>query len=128
MLDRIRAAASIQPYTVEVNSFVNAGIEINYFDEVTIRASGSVNFGGFAGRGGPERISFKEDYDYFGNVLHGSLIGRMRNPPGDRQWFYVGAGGKFTSKAGILELNVNDNDPSNNTGQLKIEISICRAP
>lgn len=110
-----------------VNSYVNTGIQVKCGDMVTIRASGRVTFGDFAGSGGPEGIIFNTDYNYFPDLLHGCLIGRL-SMPGSGGWGYVGR--EYVGKAeqsGVLELDVNDNDPGNNRGAFRVEVTVRRA-
>ena len=111
-----------------MNGFVDTGIPIKRGDGVIIRANGVVTFGVFAGKGGPEGISFNPEYNYFQNIPHGCLIGRVRNTLEDHGWAYIGKGTAWMPDyAGSLELNVNDKDPGNNIGQFKVEIIIYKA-
>jgi len=113
-------------YTVGVNRHVDTGIRLAKGDKFTIRASGEVTFGIMAGSGGPEGIDFLPAYNYFAENKHGCLIGRIRGSDDD-PWFYVGAGGDFIAdRTGELQFNVNDNDPDNNVGEFKVEITVCK--
>jgi hypothetical protein len=110
-----------------VNSYVNTRIAIGRGDRITIRATGLVTFGLLAGQGSPQGIPFNPAYNYFVDLPHGCLIGRVRNTGADDEWAYVGPGTSVVSEtSGILELNVNDNDPDNNVGRFRVEVSVCR--
>lgn len=117
-------------HTVGVNGPITTEVEVKPGDQVSIRASGLVTFGIFAGQGGPEGIQFNPSYSYFPDSPHGCLMGRIRTSGGgdaDR-WFLIGKGTDLTAKeSGILQLNVNDNDPGNNTGEFSVDITVCKA-
>lgn len=124
--DAEESSASVSK-VVLVNSYVNTGIKVKCGDIVTIRASGTVRFGDFAGSGGPEGILFNTDYNYFPDLLHGCLIGRLSRPSNDG-WGYIGSGYTGTAEQmGVLELDVNDRDPANNRGAFRVEITVRRA-
>ena len=115
-------------YVFGVNRFVNTRIVIQRGDKLTIRAAGLVSFGFLAGPGGPQGILFNPDYNYFPDLTHGCLIARVRNTGAEDEWAYVGPGVSVISEVpGILELDVNDNDPDNNVGEFRVEVSLCRA-
>lgn len=117
-------------YSVGVSSFVKTGVQIKRGDKITISASGLVSFGLFAGQGGPEGIQFGTNYNYFSDVPHGCLLARVRHSleEDEDRWSAVGKGLTVTAqKDGTLELDVNDTDPGNNTGQFRVEISVCKA-
>ncbi|MGH7682023.1 MAG: hypothetical protein ACRENN_08560, partial [Candidatus Eiseniibacteriota bacterium] len=97
-------------------------------DKISIRASGEVTFGIMAGSGGPEGINFLPSYNYFQNLNHGCLIGRIaQSDDSDDPWSYIGASADFTAdRSGLLQFNVNDNDPDNNVGEFAVEITVCK--
>ena len=117
-------------YVVGVNGPVTTEVQIRRGDKVRINASGSVTFGVFAGSGGPEGIQFMPSYNHFPDSPHGCLMGRIRGSTDDdtSRWFLIGNAAVLTAEnSGILDLDVNDNDPGNNTGEFRVEISVCRA-
>ena len=112
---------------VLVNGYVNTRIQVRCGDTVGIRASGYVTFGAFAGRGGPEGIAFNNEYNYFKDMLHGCLIGRVSRAD-NGGWRYVGRGGQIVAEeAGVLEFDVNDNDPGNNVDAFTVVVVVRRA-
>ena len=114
-------------FEVGVNHHVDTGIKVAKGDKITIRASGEVTFGIMAGSGGPEGIDFLPSYNYFAELKHGCLIGRIHSVDADDPWSYIGESADFTAdRSGLLEFNVNDNDPDNNVGEFKVEITVCK--
>jgi hypothetical protein len=116
-------------YTVGVNGPTTTGIQIKRGDKIEMHASGEVSFGFFAGSGGPEGIQFNPSYSYYPDSPHGCLIARVRHSTdeGTDPWSYVGKGTVMTAQTdGSFELNVNDKDPGNNTGQFSVEITVCK--
>jgi hypothetical protein len=113
-------------YRVGVNHHVDSGIKVAKGDKISIRASGEVTFGIMAGSGGPEGIDFLPSYNYFENLKHGCLIGRVAASEDD-PWSYIGASADFTAdRSGELQFNVNDNDPDNNVGEFDVKITVCK--
>jgi hypothetical protein len=112
------------------NSFVETSISVNPGDKIKVQATGTIRFGLFAGSGGPEGIIFNPDYNYFVNIPHGQLIGRIRQfeMQDFDGWFSIGEGREFVvRKSGILELAVNDNQPVDNAGEFRVEVTINSA-
>jgi tetratricopeptide (TPR) repeat protein len=127
--------------TFYVNSYVNTGIQVQRGATIRIAASGQVTFGFTAGTGGPGGVNwcYNEEYDgetgstycddynpysYLQDVWHGSLLYRI-NSNGQDEWLPAGVGGEaVATHSGILELNVNDNDPGNNVGKFKVNIEV----
>ena len=113
-------------YEVGVNHHVDSAIKVTKGDKISIRASGEVTFGIMAGSGGPEGIDFLPSYNYFENLKHGCLIGRVAASEDD-PWSYIGASADFTAdRSGELQFNVNDNDPDNNVGEFDVKITVCK--
>ncbi|NJP08731.1 MAG: hypothetical protein HC866_03975, partial [Leptolyngbyaceae cyanobacterium RU_5_1] len=112
------------------NSRITTTISVNLGDTIKVQASGTVRFGAFAGSGGPHGISFRRNYNFFANIPHGQLIGRikqsgMQNLDG---WFPIGQAREFVARtSGVLEFAVNDNQPGDNTGRFRIEVNVDRA-
>lgn len=120
-------ASTSNQYTFNTNSHINTGVSVNPGDVVTIQASGTIRFGFFAGSGGPLGILFNPDYNYFFNLLHGQLMGRVKRfGAGEFDgWFPVGEGTEITvQNQGVLEFAVNDNQPGDNAGSFQIDVTI----
>ncbi len=114
-------------YLFRVNAFLQTGIVIKRGDRLTFSASGTVSFGAFAGSGGPQGINGFRGYNLAaGDFQHGLLIGRIDRNQG---YFAIGTGGVMESANvdGVLDLNVNDADTSNNGGYFEVKINICKA-
>ena len=114
-------------YVFNTNSHVNTGISVNPGDKIKVQASGRIRFGFFAESGGPRGILFNPDYNYFVDILHGQLIGRIRRFGAQDLdgWFSIGEGREFVAKSqGVLEFAVNDNKPGDNAGSFRIEVTI----
>lgn len=112
-----------------VNRYVNTGTAVKRGDKISFTASGEVKFGDWVGWGGPDGIyGVSTSYNHFSNMLHGSLIGRIRteNAGANDGWVYIGYGGEMiASTSGVLELNVNDKQPDNNSGHFEVEVKVC---
>lgn len=77
-LSNLMAARIISPGTLEVDSYVNTTtIKVKKGDRVSLRASGKITLGAFAGDGGPEGISGRTAYNQVENFRHGALLGRI---------------------------------------------------
>ncbi|UAY50976.1 hypothetical protein [Ferruginibacter albus] len=111
-----------KPNIIKVSSYSNyTTIQLKKGDVVTLKASGEVTLGPFAGTTGPEGIDGYTMYNYVPGFKQGSLLGRI----GDGDWFLVGYGQTITCEySGALQLIVNDNDPSNNSGYFDVEYFI----
>lgn len=115
--------------TFPVNSFVNAGITVRNGDKISIKAEGSVRFGDVAGSGSPEGVIFGTFFNYFDNIPHGALVGRIyRAGAADLDdWFYIGKATEgYARSDGILQLNVNDTFPFDNRGKFQVRVKVCR--
>lgn len=109
------------------NSHITTSISVNPGDTIKVQASGTVRFGAFAGSGGPQGISFRSNYNYFKNIPHGQLIGRIKQPGMQNLdgWFPIGEAREFVARtSGVLEFAVNDNQPEDNTGRFRIKVTI----
>jgi hypothetical protein len=125
-----KIARSSNQYVFQTNSHVNTGVSVNPGDTIKIKASGRIRFGFFAGSGGPKGILFNPDYNYFIDMFHGQLMGRIRGfGMADLDgWFAVGEGREIIARgAGVLEFAVNDNKPGDNAGSFRIEVTIDSA-
>lgn len=134
--------------TFNVNNYLNTKLPIQIGDKITVKASGTVFFGLSAGEGDPtgaqnwcyqgyyddsgDGYDCKEHpYNYSQDVRHGGLLGRIKVLSTKSTWYndniYWGKGATLTADvAGILEFNVNDNDPSNNKGFFKVDVEVCK--
>jgi len=123
----INQSVARNSYVFQTNSHINTGVSVNPGDRIKIEASGRIRFGFFAGSGGPKGILFNPEYNYFINLLHGQLMGRIRQFGMQELdgWFPVGEGGEIVAKTqGVLEFAVNDNRPGDNVGSFRIEVTI----
>lgn len=90
-------------------------------DKLQFRASGKITFGVFAGSGDPNGIEGFTSYNMVEGYKHGSLLGKIGN--GD--YFLIGTAKEYTTpNGGELQLIVNDQDPSNNSGSFTVEYSL----
>lgn len=117
-------------YVFNTNSHINTGISVNPGDKIRVQASGRIRFGFIAGSGGPKGILFNPDYNYFVDLLHGQLMGRIRQFGAQDLdgWFAIGEGREFVARSqGVLEFAVNDNKSGDNSGKFRIEVTIVPA-
>ena len=115
--------AQIQkPNIINVSSYSNhTRVFLKKGNIITLKASGEITLGPFAGTTGPEGIEGFTLYNFVQEFKQGSLLGKI----GDGEWFLVGNGQTITCQdSGDLQLVVNDNDPSNNTGYFYVEYNI----
>lgn len=114
-------------YTFQTNSYTSTGISVNPGDKIKVQASGIIRFGLFTGSGRPRGIAFNPEYNYFIDMAHGQLMGRVKQS-GMREldgWFPIGEAREFVVRTpGVLEFAVNDNKPGDNVGNFKIEVTI----
>lgn len=125
-----RPQSGSKSYVFDTNSHLNTGVTVNPGDRITVRASGRIRFGFVAGSGGPKGILFSPDYNYFVDVLHGQLMGRVKQfgAPDLDGWVPIGEGREFVARSqGVLEFAVNDNRPRDNSGSFRIEVTIVPA-
>jgi hypothetical protein len=115
----------------QTNSYINTGISVRPGDRIKIEASERVRFGLFAGSGTPNGIILNPVYNYFPDVPHGRLMARFRQPGMQDLdgWYPIGVGWDELrevklSSLGILEFLVNDNQPGDNLGAFRIEVTI----
>ncbi len=114
----------------QTNSRITTNLSVEPGDRVEIKASGSIRFGFFAGSGGPRGISFNPNFNYFKEIPHGQLIGRIKQAGMEDwdEWFVIAEGKEFTAQeSGILEFAVNDTHPKDNVGKFRIEVIIDSA-
>jgi hypothetical protein len=111
-----------KPNIINVSSYSNhTRVFLKKGNILTLKASGEITLGPFAGTTGPEGIEGFALYNYVQGFKQGSLLGKI----GDGDWFQVGNGQTITcQESGDLQLVVNDNDPANNTGYFYVEYSI----
>jgi hypothetical protein len=118
----VNFARTEKPNTIDVSSYSNhTRVFLKKGNILTLKASGEITLGPFAGTTGPEGIEGYTIYDFVQGFKQGSLLGKI----GDGEWFLVGNGQTITcQESGDLQLVVNDNDPSNNSGYFYVEYSI----
>ena len=118
----INFARTEKPNTIDVSSYSNhTRVFLKKGNIVTLKASGEITLGPFAGTTGPEGIEGYTLYNFVQGFKQGSLLGKI----GDGEWFLVGNGQTITcQESGDLQLVVNDNDPSNNSGYFYVEYYI----
>lgn len=103
------------------SSTQHTNIELSVGDKIIFRANGTIVLGLFAGSTNPDGIDGFRSYSKVPEFRHGSLIGRIGN--GD--WFIVGSQQEIVAQtAGELQLQVNDDDPSNNSGSFAVTYQI----
>ncbi len=114
-------------YVFQTRSQINTELSVNSGDRISIRASGRIRFGFFAGSGGPRGILFNPRYNYIIDLPHGQLMGRVRTfgMSDIDGWFSVAEGRDIVVETpGVLEFAVNDNNPGDNAGAFRIEVAI----
>jgi hypothetical protein len=111
-----------KPNIIIVSSYSNhTRVFLKKGDVISVKASGSISLGPFAGSTGPEGIEGFTLYNYVQGFKQGSLLGKI----GDGDWFLVGKRQTITCReSGDLQLVVNDNEPSNNSGYFDVEYHI----
>ncbi len=119
----INPARIEKPNIINVSSYSNfTGIFVKKGNIITLKASGSISLGPFAGTTSPEGIEGFTLYNFVPGFKQGSLLGKIGK---DGEWFLVGNGQTITcQESGSLYLVVNDNDPSNNSGYFIVEYYI----
>lgn len=116
-------AKNISGNEIEVNSYTNlTDIHLKKGDKIYFKTRGQINVGLLAGFSTPAGIAEYSSFSIEKAFKHAALLGRL----GEKEpWFLIGNGGSYTAtKDGTLEVMVNDNDRSNNSGSYYIEYSI----
>lgn len=118
-------AFAIEKNKMEINSYTDvAEIYMKKGDTVTLKATGSIKLGLFAGESGPDGIDGFELYSYNKAFRHGALIGKIGE---NGAWFLIGSSKTFiANEAGVLMVAVNDIQPSNNSGRCYLEYEISK--
>jgi hypothetical protein len=114
-------------YVFDTNSYVNTNLSVNPGDKIRVKASGRIRFGAFVGSGGPKGIVISPQYNYFTDVPHGQLIGRIKQSGAKdlEGWVPIAEGSEFVARSsGVLEFAVNDNRPGDNSGSFRIEVTV----
>lgn len=116
-------AERTSPNTLKVTSFTTAtDVSVKAGQKITIRATGKITLGLFAGSCDPNGINQLSNYNLVKQFNHGSLIGKI-GPEGE--WFSVGRNTSFIApKTGVIYLQVNDNDVNNNEGYFTVSHQI----
>jgi hypothetical protein len=107
-------AGESSPGTLEITGFTDkTHLTLVPGEKVSLKASGSISLGVFAGTSGPAGVAGFRAYNVVSGLPHGALIGRF----GSGKWFLVGNGGIFSApQGGTLRLIINDKDRRNNEG------------
>ncbi|MET2986216.1 MORN repeat-containing protein [Aureibaculum conchae] len=107
----------------QVSSFSTlTPIKLKKGEKITLKASGKISVGVFAGSSGPNGIKGYELYNAVGGFPHGSLLGRIGSKG---KWFLIGTQKSIKpTKDGYLDVRVNDLDPSNNSGYYYLTYAI----
>lgn len=115
-------AGEVKPGTIEVTGWTDkTHFKLEPGQKITLRASGQVKLGVFAGKSGPGGINGFQIYSEVKDLPHGALIGRFEGG----EWFLVGRGGTFSSPGrGSLRLIINDKDRLNNSGTYLVDYSL----
>lgn len=121
---KVYKAKKIEANKYEIDSYTNTtDIIIKKGEEIDITATGSITYGAWAGSGGPEGINGYTSYNRIQGFRHGCLLARI----GDNgEWKAVGSK-SYRIRAdndGVLQFIVNDNDPSNNSGNFTVDLLI----
>lgn len=102
--------------------FLNAG------DKIKLTASGTIRLGAFAGETGPSGINGFEDYSYYRNLKHGSLIYYITNGIDDISVNQVGTEKMiYANKSGYLYILINDYKTEDNEGYFLVDFEIIKA-
>ena len=113
--------SSVYEYNVESEGTTD--FEVKPGDEVSIIATGTIRIGPFAGYSTPDGVNGYQDYSYFVDVPHASLLVKVKG----YGWHLCGSECSFTATANApLQFLVNDADSSNNSGAYNIKITIRR--
>lgn len=107
----------------EITPFVGT-LDVRFLkgQNVTLKASGSISLGIFAGSTGPAGKKGFEIYNYVSRFPHGSLLGKFGK---NGNWFLVGSYKQITvPQDGLLYLRVNDRDLANNSGKYYLEYTV----
>lgn len=116
-----------ETYPIEITSRMITKIKLEKDDQAMISAEGQIRLGPFAGVAGPEGVPGFTSYNILNDDRHGALFARIRDDDDDEKWKRIGKEGTLTAKhTGVLELLVNDNDPSNNQGSFNVTVQVYR--
>ncbi len=117
-------AKKINSNKLEINSETNSTtLNLRKGDEITFSSSGQIRLGAFAGYGTPNGIDGFTGYNRIEGFRHGSLLGRI----GNGNWFFIGESKSIIAdREGQLQLMVNDDAISDNTGSFVVEYSITK--
>lgn len=118
-------AFAIEKNKMEINSYTDVTqIYMKKGDTVSLKATGFIKVGLFAGESGPDGINGFELYSYNKSFRHGALIGKIGE---NGTWFLIGSSKTFVAgEAGVLVVAVNDIQPSNNSGRYYLEYEISK--
>lgn len=115
-------AKKINATSLEIDSYTNStNITVKKGNRISLKATGAIVLGVWAGSSGPGGIDGYESYSRVESLRHGALLVRI----GSGKWSLVGASKTITATTtGKLEFIVNDADPSNNSGCYSVSFHI----
>ena len=121
--NQLLPAVQINDSILQVNSYTQfTEIFVKKGDKVFLKANGKIGLGMWAGEATPNGIEGFQNYSEVADLKHGSLIGKIGK---DGKWFLVGRyNSTIAEENGRLFLQVNDKDPSNNSGSFIVEYGI----
>jgi hypothetical protein len=111
-------------YTFEVkaNSYINkTSLKINEGEEVLIKASGIITLRGVTGSASPEGKEGFNNCRMDPVFLYGALLYKI----GEDDWEIVDPQDSIIAEqTGYLKFMVNDNDPTSNSGQFTVKVTL----
>lgn len=110
-------------HSFRIQGYERSNIQVEKGDKIELHADGSINFGLFAGSGGPAGIGGFTQYNQMPGHKHGALLMRIGN--GD--WIAVGSQRQvIVQQSGTLTFMVNDSDTQNNQGQFTVTANVFK--
>lgn len=108
--------------TLKVSSFCTySDLYIKEGQTITLKVSGRIKVGAWAGYSGPNGINGYTNYNKVRRYKHGALLGKIGK---DGEWFLIGGHKSIIAqKSGRLYVTINDIDINNNEGYYEINHS-----
>lgn len=114
--------------TFSIKDNLQTNIDINPGDKLDILATGTIFLGGkvFSATR-PNGIVDTGGFSIVNSARRGALLARITKGRNEK-WIVVSDTNPFVAEsAGKLELQVNDKNPQNNTGNFKVSVQVTRA-